>query len=248
MEREFKGVWIPAEIWLDARLTLVEKALYAEIDSFSGNGKTFHKANETIQLEYGVSRPTISKAIKKLTDLGFIEAAFDGRTRHLTVQADRKIFTGSRKNSFGQTVNNLPAEGKNFTGRGKESFGQQEKNLRAEGKNSTSTNTIERTVDNTSKKRGARPKGLEEVLESFKEVGAEESEALAFFDYYEANGWTQGRNKPIKDWKAAARGWIRRSHQFKKNERQNQRSGPADGSLIAEHLRRLADESGQGMG
>jgi DNA-binding transcriptional ArsR family regulator len=226
MEREFKGVWIPAEIWLDARLTLVEKALYAEIDSFSGNGKTFHKANETIQLEYGVSRPTISKAIKKLTDLGFIEAAFDGRTRHLTVQADRKIFTGSRKNSFGQTVNNLPAE----------------------GKNSTSTNTIERTIDNTSKKRGARPKGLEEVLESFKEVGAEESEALAFFDYYEANGWTQGRNKPIKDWKAAARGWIRRSHQYKKNERQNKRSGPADGSLIAEHLRRLADESGQGMG
>lgn len=226
MEREFKGVWIPAEIWLDARLTLVEKALYAEIDSFSGNGKTFHKANETIQLEYGVSRPTISKAIKKLTDLGFIEAAFDGRTRHLVVQADRKIFTGSRKNSFGQ----------------------QEKNLRAEGKNSTSTNTIERTVDNTSKKRGARPKGLEEVLESFKEVGAEESEALAFFDYYEANGWTQGRNKPIKDWKAAARGWIRRSHQYKKNERQNQRSGPADGSLIADHLRRLANESGQGMG
>ena len=226
MERQFKGVWIPAEIWLDARLTLVEKALYAEIDSFSGNGKTFHKANETIQLEYGVSRPTISKAIKKLTDLGFIEAAFDGRTRHLTVQADRKIFTGSRKNSFGQ----------------------KEKNLRAEGKNSTSTNTDKRTTDNTSKKRGTRLPSLEEVLEAFKEVGAEESEAMAFFDYYEANGWTQGRNKPIKDWKAAARGWIRRSQQFTKNERQNKRSGPADGSLIAEHLRRLAANSGESLG
>ena len=225
MEREFKGVWIPAEIWLDARLTLVEKALYAEIDSFSGVGKSFHKSNETIQLEYGVSRPTISKAIKKLESLGFVEAKFDGRMRHLTVQADRKIFTGRGKESFGQTV----------------------KNLRAEGKNSTSTNTIERTEENTSKKRGTRPKDLDEVLESFKEVGAEESEALAFFDYYEANGWTQGRNKPIKDWKAAARGWIRRSHQFKKNERQNQRTGPADGSLIAEHLRRLAADSGESM-
>ena len=226
MEREFKGVWIPAEIWLDSRLTLVEKALYAEIDSFTGNDKTFHKSNETIQLEYGVSRPTISKAIKNLTDLGFISAAFDGRMRHLTVQADRKILSGRGKESFGQTV----------------------KNLRAEGKNSTSTNTIERTEDNTSKKRGTRPKDLDEVLESFKEVGAEESEALAFFDYYEANGWTQGRNKPIKDWKAAARGWIRRSHQFKKNERQNKRTGPADGSLIAEHLRRLAADSGESMG
>ena len=223
MERNFKGVWIAAEIWLDARLTLVEKALYAEIDSFSGNDRTFHKSNETIQLEYGVSRPTISKAIKKLESLGFISATFDGRVRHLIVQADRKILSG----------------------RGKKSFGQQEKNLRAEGKNSTSTNTIERTTKNTSKREGARPKDLDEVLESFKEVGAEESEALAFFDYYEANGWTQGRNKPIKDWKAAARGWIRRSHQFKKNE--TKRSGPADGSLIAEHLRRLANESGEGM-
>ena len=78
MERQFKGVWIPAEIWLDARLSLVEKALYAEIDSFSGVNKSFHKANETIQLEYGVSRPTVSKAIKKLEEFGFIEVTCDG--------------------------------------------------------------------------------------------------------------------------------------------------------------------------
>lgn len=129
-EREFKGVWIPAEIWLDESLTLVEKALYAEIDSFTGAGKSFHKSNETIQHEYGVSRPTISKAIKKLEALEFIMVAFDGRKRHLTVQADRKNFTGSRKNSFGQ----------------------QEKNLRAAGKNSTSNNTIEKTAKNTFRK------------------------------------------------------------------------------------------------
>jgi len=224
MERQFKGVWIPAEIWLDARLTLVEKALYAEIDSFSGIGKSFHKANETIQLEYGVSRPTVSKAIKKLESLGFIESTFDGRMRHLTVQADRKIFTG----------------------RGKESFGQPERNLRAEGKNSTSKNTIERTTKNTTKESG-RPKDLEEVLEAFKEVGADEAEGMAFFDYYEANGWTQGRNKPIKDWKAAARGWIRRSPQFKRNDKSTSR-GVADGSLIEAHLRKLANDSGESLG
>ena len=224
MERQFKGVWIPAEIWLDARLTLVEKALYAEIDSFSGIGKSFHKANETIQLEYGVSRPTVSKAIKKLESLGFIESTFDGRMRHLTVQADRKIFTG----------------------RGKESFGQPERNLRAEGKNSTSKNTIERTTKNTTKESG-RPKGLEEVLEAFKEVGADEAEGMAFYDYYEANGWTQGRNKPIKDWKAAARGWIRRSQQFKRNDKSTSR-GVADGSLIEAHLRKLANDSGESLG
>ena len=31
-----------------------------------------------------------------------------------------------------------------------------------------------------------------------------------FVDFYEANGWTQGKGKPIKDWKAAVRTWESR--------------------------------------
>ena len=32
-------------------------------------------------------------------------------------------------------------------------------------------------------------------------------DADRFYDYYTANGWTQGRGKPIKDWRAAVRLW-----------------------------------------
>ena len=115
MEREFKGVWIPKEVWLNQDLSLVEKALLAEIDSFSGEGKAFYKSNETIQEEYKISRPTISKALKKLEGMGFIKVEFDGRKRKVTYQADRKIFTGRRKEIYGQTVKKFPAEGKNST-------------------------------------------------------------------------------------------------------------------------------------
>ena len=34
-------------------------------------------------------------------------------------------------------------------------------------------------------------------------------DAEKFFDYYTANGWVQGKGKPIKDWKACVRTWER---------------------------------------
>lgn len=113
--REFKGVWIPKEIWLNKELSLVEKALLAEIDSFTGDNKSFYKSNETIQEEYKISRPTISKALKKLEAMGFINVYFDGRRRKVTYRADRKIFSGREKNTFGQKEKKFPAERNNNT-------------------------------------------------------------------------------------------------------------------------------------
>ena len=238
MERQFKGVWIPAEIWLDARLTLVEKALYAEIDSFSGIGKSFHKSNETIQLEYGVSRPTVSKAIKKLESLGFIESTFDGRMRHLTVQADRKIFTG----------------------RGKESFGQPERNLRAEGKNSTSTNTRERTKENTVKKKGVvlpfDSKEFSVAWQSWKDYKRDEhgfrfkssaSEQASLHQLQNLSGGNEETAVRIIG-QSLANGW--RGFFPLKNQHNESRAnrGPSDGSLLTAHLRKLADDSGESLG
>lgn len=36
-------------------------------------------------------------------------------------------------------------------------------------------------------------------------------DAERFCDYYVANGWVQGKGKPIKDWRATVRTWERRS-------------------------------------
>lgn len=36
-----------------------------------------------------------------------------------------------------------------------------------------------------------------------------------FFDFYTANGWIQGKGKPIKDWRAAFRLWEQKEEEFK---------------------------------
>ena len=43
----------------------------------------------------------------------------------------------------------------------------------------------------------------------FAEKGGTEAQAIQFHAYYESNGWKVGRN-PMKNWKAAASGWISR--------------------------------------
>lgn len=53
-----------------------------------------------------------------------------------------------------------------------------------------------------------------------------------FVDFYSANGWKQGRNKPIVDWKAAVRTWERSDAQQKAQDRDRIRSYDADESFV----------------
>jgi len=58
------------------------------------------------------------------------------------------------------------------------------------------------------KTRFARP-----TIQEIKDYCAERKnnvDAERFYDFYEANGWVQGKGKPIKDWKACVRTWERK--------------------------------------
>jgi hypothetical protein len=41
MNRDFKGVWIPKDVWLDHNLTWMEKLLLVEIDSLDAEKGCF---------------------------------------------------------------------------------------------------------------------------------------------------------------------------------------------------------------
>jgi len=85
MNRDFKGVWIPANIWLNERLSAIDKVLLAEIDSLSSTEDGCYASNGYFAKFCGCSVPTITRSIKKLIDLGLIQVVeFDGRHRRLT--------------------------------------------------------------------------------------------------------------------------------------------------------------------
>ena len=61
---------------------------------------------------------------------------------------------------------------------------------------------------NTNEVKRFKAPTVEQAREYFSEKGYMESEAERFVDHFTANGWKVGKS-PMKDWKAAARNWMR---------------------------------------
>lgn len=81
--REFRGIWFPANVWLDKRLTAIEKIILLEVDSLDGENGCY-ASNEYLADFCQCGASTVSRAISKLRELGYIEVkSFDGRTRIL---------------------------------------------------------------------------------------------------------------------------------------------------------------------
>ena len=95
MNRDFKGVWIPKEIWLNEKLTLLEKIIFVEIDSLDNENHCV-AGNEYFATFCNCSESKVSKAIKKLKDLNMIEeVSFDGR--HRKIRVVKSIIESSKK-------------------------------------------------------------------------------------------------------------------------------------------------------
>ena len=71
MDRAFRGVFIPAHIWLDKNLNATEKCLMAEIDSLSKIGGCF-ASNQYLAEFFDLSKDRISKLISGLKNKGYI--------------------------------------------------------------------------------------------------------------------------------------------------------------------------------
>ena len=70
-DRNFKGIWIPKEIWLSEALTLQEKVFLVEIDSLDNEEGCF-ACNQYFSDFFGVSKVRVSEVINSLVKKRYI--------------------------------------------------------------------------------------------------------------------------------------------------------------------------------
>jgi len=118
--RDFKGVWIPKEIWLNTDLSIIEKVLLVEIDSLDNSERGCFASNEYLAKFVQLSESRVAHIISDLKKNGYIIVVFtDGRNRGLKLHPQQSRFAknskaeslkttkqSSQKQQHNNTVNN----------------------------------------------------------------------------------------------------------------------------------------------
>jgi hypothetical protein len=103
--RDFKGVWIPKEVWLNENLSIIEKCLLVEIDSLDNSERGCFASNEYLANFFKLSESRMANIISDLKKRGFInQIFFDGRQRGLRIVKSEVWFTENDKADYSKTV------------------------------------------------------------------------------------------------------------------------------------------------
>jgi hypothetical protein len=192
MERNFKGVWIPKEIWLNKELTWMEKLFFVEIDSLDNEHGCF-ASNDYFASFFDLSKPRCSQIINSLINKEYIKAEYERNGKEIKKRVLNIFNRGIKYSKLG--IKNT-----------KEGYLEN-----AKDNNTYINNTINK------RKPGFEKPSVGMIEEYCKERG-NSVDPTTFFDFYESKGWFVGKNK-MKDWKAAVRTWEKR-HCAKKEEKE----------------------------
>jgi hypothetical protein len=96
--RDFKGVWIPKEIWLNTDLSIIEKVLLVEIDSLDNSDRGCFASNEYLAKFVQLSESRVAHIISDLKKRKYIVVVFtDGRNRGLKLHPQQSRFAKNSK-------------------------------------------------------------------------------------------------------------------------------------------------------
>jgi len=121
--RNYKGIWIPKEIWENLSLSAIEKVLFADIASMITEGLEFFKSNERIASDLKCSESTAKRAVASLKRLGLIEVNRHGRRRFILLSNQGKTNLNQGHLEFGTGQNSrLAGSSRPYSSTGNKSF------------------------------------------------------------------------------------------------------------------------------
>ena len=175
--RDFKGIWIPKEIWLDKRLNTIDKIILLEIDSLDASEDGCYASNKYLAEFCQCKEWSVSTSINKLIKLGYIEIIkFDGRKRFIKsrlvkiTRQDCEIHKAGLGNS-------------------------QEINI---------DNNIDNNKED--KRRKFKKPTLEEIQDYINEKGMNVN-AETFYNYFTETNWVDSKGNKVKNWKQKLITW-----------------------------------------
>lgn len=218
-ERAFKGVWIPAEIWSNGKLTIHEKFILAEIDSFCSHYESCYASNEHFAKFIGLSTRRVKDIIKGLEDKGFIE---------------REIIYKENSKEVAKRLLRLhhPSCGILHGGGAESSPTPSAENC---PENNTVMNNTKEDIYMGAKPHRKRkafvPPTLEEVEAYISEKGYHFN-AKEFVEYYESGNWSMSNGKKVSNWKRCCTTWENNNNRHSPSKLKN--NNDAASRLLAE--------------
>lgn len=190
-ERQFKGVWIPREIWLSEDLTIQEKVILVEIDSLETEDRGCYASNKYFSDFFKLTSQRVSQIIKNLESKNYLKIDYITKDKQII---ERQIRI--QKPPYPE-VSNIFDRGIKFPKEGyQENFKE----------NNTYKNNINNKENINTKEKFKKPT-LEEITQycNDRNNGIDPEQ---FYDFYESKNWMIGKNK-MRDYKAAVRTWER---------------------------------------
>lgn len=237
---------IPANVRYDSRLKPNEKLLYGEITSLSNKTGLCFASNRYFAELYEVEIETVSRWIKHLKELEYIETDIlyfenTNQVNKRIIKIDgvpivKKINTYCLNNQEGIDkkikYNNTSINNNNLNEF--KLYNNWNQNLKCECVSKSTNQVCERRSTYSINGKNYCNQHSKSIIKEFLDITRFQKPTLeevteyciernndvnpqSFIDYYESNGWKVGQN-PMKDWKAAVRTWENNEKKRNKNK------------------------------
>ena len=206
-ERDFKGVWIPKEIWMNKDLTIMQKLFLVEINSLDNDSGCFAGNAHFVDM-FELSKQRCSQIINSLAEKEYINIKLIYNGKQIQKRIIRVSSKFDRVSSTLEGVSSFQGEGvKKMRG------GCQEKLI--------VNNTISNTVNNTVNKKKKSVSFKKPTIIEIKEYCTERKnnvDSETFYHFYESKDWQIGKEK-MKNWKSCIITWEKSNRNNNTNDR-----------------------------